>query len=283
MSSDRIILVTGATGRQGGAVLRSLAGKGFRLLGMTRKPESGPARTLASQGVNIVKADFDDAASLSAALEGVWGALSVQPRDAGPAREEERGLRFARSARAAGVQHFVYHSVASADRRTGIPHFESKARIEDTVRSLCFPSHVIVRPAFFMENLRAPSFLSGGTLTAAIKPTTRLQMIAVRDIGEYGARAFLEADRLNRREIDIAGDAVTMSEAATTLSAALGRPIEFVQAPIAEVRTLSPAYATMLEWFDRVGYDIDIPALVREFGLQPTTLAAWSRMAPVVH
>jgi uncharacterized protein YbjT (DUF2867 family) len=136
---------------------------------------------------------------------------------------------------------------------------------------------VIIRPVFFMENLSTPFFLNGNTLSTALKPTTRLQMIAVRDIGEYGARAFIEAERLNRREIDIAGDVVTMPDTADTLSAALGRLIEFVQVPIADIRKNSDGFATMLEWFDRVGYDADIPALVREFGIQPTTLATWSK------
>lgn len=278
MAETRTILVSCARGRQGGAVVRALAGKGFRLRGMTRQPESDGARALASQGVEIVKADFDDPASLKAALQGAWGALSIQnTREAGVTKEEEQGMRFARIARDVGVQHFVYHSVGSADRRTGIPHFDNKARIEDTVRSLRFPSHVIIRPVFFMENLSTPFFLNGSTLATALKPTTRLQMIAVRDIGEYGARAFIEAERLNRREIDIAGDVVTMPDTADTLSAALGRPIEFVQVPIADIRKNSDGFATMLEWFDRVGYDADIPALVREFGIQPMTLATWSK------
>jgi uncharacterized protein YbjT (DUF2867 family) len=281
MAAARTILITGATGRQGGAVLRALAGKGFRLRAMTRTPGSDAARALADHRVEIVTADFDDPASLKTALQGAWGTLAIQStQDAGVKKEEEQGHRFARIARDAGVQHFVYHSVGSAHRRTGIPRFEAKARIEDTVRALRFPSHVIVRPVFFIENLTNPRFLTGNTLVAALKPTTKLRMIAVRDIGEYGARAFTDAERLNRREIDIAGDVQTMSDAAVTLSVALGRPIEFVQQPIAEVRKHSEDYAMMLEWLDRVGYDADIPALVREFGIQPTSLAAWVKTLP---
>jgi uncharacterized protein YbjT (DUF2867 family) len=175
-----------------------------------------------------------------------------------------------------GVQHFVYHSVGSAHRKTGIPHFDNKARVEDTVRSLDFPSHVIIRPVFFMENLLSPWFLNGDKLYAAIKPTTVLQMIAVSDIGQYGARAFTDAAKLNRREIDIAGDEVTIPQAAAILTKALGRTIEFVQIPIEEVRKNSVDFALMLEWFDRVGYDADIPASTREFGIAPTTLSAWA-------
>jgi uncharacterized protein YbjT (DUF2867 family) len=277
MTSERTVLITGATGKQGGAVIRALMGKGFRLRAMTRKTDSAAALALAAAGVELVKGDLDDAASLKAALTGAWGALAVQNTwEAGVEKEEEQGKRFATVAREVGVQHFVYQSVGSAHRKTGIPHFDNKARIEDTVRSLNFPSHVIVRPVFFMENLLTPWFLNGDKLHAAMKPTTVLQMIAVSDIGHYGARAFTDAAKLNRREIDIAGDAATIPQAAAVLTKALGRTIEFVQIPIEDVRKNSVDFALMLEWFDRVGYEADIPALTREFGIPPTTLAAWA-------
>jgi uncharacterized protein YbjT (DUF2867 family) len=170
--------------------------------------------------------------------------------------------------------------VGSAHRRTGIPHFENKWRIEETVRSLRFPSHVIIRPVFFMENLTSPFFLNGDKIYAALDPATVLQMIAVEDIGRYGARMFTDAARLNRREIDLAGDAATMPEAAKALSAGLGRPIEFVRIPLEQVRQNSEDLAIMLEWFERVGYDADIPALEREFGITSTTLTAWAAKLP---
>jgi uncharacterized protein YbjT (DUF2867 family) len=277
MTSERTILITGATGKQGGAVVRALTGKGFHLRAMTRKPDSDAALALAAAGVELVRGDLDDTASLKSALAGAWGTLAVQNTwEAGVEKEEEQGKRFATIAREAGVRHFVYQSVGSAHRKTGIPHFDNKSRVEDTVRSLNFPTHVILRPVFFMENLLSPWFLKGDTLYAAMKPTTVLQMIAVGDIGLYGARAFTDAATLNRREIDIAGDAVTIPQAAAILTKALGRTIEFVQIPIEEVRKTSADMALMLEWFDRVGYEADIPALTREFGIPPTTLAAWA-------
>src|SRR5438876_5722811 len=112
------------------------------------------------------------------------------------------------------------------DRRTKrrASHFDNKWRIEETVRDLRFPSHVILRPVFFMENLLAPFSLQGSTLAWALGPGTQLQMIGVDDIGWFGARAFTDAGALNRREIDLAGDVRTMAEAAQTLTEALGRP-----------------------------------------------------------
>jgi uncharacterized protein YbjT (DUF2867 family) len=177
----------------------------------------------------------------------------------------------------AGVEHYVYTSVGSAHKQTGVPHFDSKWRIEETVRALRFPSHVILRPVFFMENLLAPFSLHGDTLAWALGPDTSLQMIAVDDIGWLGARAFTDAAALNRREIDLAGDVQTMTQAAEILTKALGRRIAFAQTPIEAVRQYSQENALMLEWFERVGYSADIDGLEREFGRSLTKLPDWAR------
>jgi uncharacterized protein YbjT (DUF2867 family) len=280
MTENENILVTGATGKQGGAVARELLARGYSIRAMTRKPESEEARALAGLGAEIVRGDLDDAASLAEAVQGMWGVFAIQNTwEAGVEREEEQGKRFAQVAKDGGVQHFVYSSVASADRNTGIPHFENKWRIEEMVRSLKFPSYTIIRPVFFMENFLSPWFKPGldqGKLAMGIKPTTVLQMIAVEDIGKYGAWAFESHEALNGRAIDIAGDAKTMPETARIIGSATGRKIEFVQTPIEEVRRWSEDYAIMLEWFDAVGYDVDIRARARESGIRPTTLAAWA-------
>ena len=274
---SRSILITGATGKQGGAVADQLAGTGFSLRAMTRKPDSPAARALAARGIAVVPGDLDDEASVRSALAGAWGAFAVQNTwEAGVEGEEAQGKRFVKLAKEAGVHHLVYSSVGSADRQTGIPHFENKWRIEETVRGLNFPSHVILRPVFFMENLVSPFILNGDKLVSALDPTTVLQMIAVQDIGKYGARAFLDAEALNRREIDLAGDALTLTDAATQLGRALGRPLAYQPIPMAEVRKNSEDMALMLEWFERTGYDVDIPELEREFGIAPTRFAAWA-------
>ena len=121
----------------------------------------------------------------------------------------------------------------------------------------------------------APSIPSITAL--ALGPGTKLQMIAVDDIGWFGARAFTDAAALNRREIDLAGDVRTMREAAEILAEALGRPIAFAQTPIEQVRQYSKEMALMLEWFERVGYSADIAGLEREFGRALTKLPDWAR------
>ncbi len=280
MKDEKSVLVTGATGHQGGAVARELLARRYRVRAMTRHPDSEAAQELVRLKADVVEGDLDDAESLARAVEGVWGVFAVQNTwEAGVEREEEQGKRFAKVCREADVSHFVYSSVGSADRRTGIPHFENKWRIEETVRQLDFPSHTILRPVFFMENFLAPwmrEALEEGKLAVALQPTTVLQMIAVGDIGRYGAWAFEHHRQLNGRAIDIAGDERTMPETARILAAAAEREIEFVPVPIGEVRKFSEDMATMFEWFDAVGYNVDIKALAEESDIRPTTLTEWA-------
>jgi uncharacterized protein YbjT (DUF2867 family) len=259
---------------------RELLAAGHKVVAMTRKPQSDRARALAALGATLVQGDLDDTASVRRALEGAWGAYAVQNTwEAGVAKEEEQGKRFAELARRAGVQHYVYSSVASAHRRTGIPHFDNKWRVEETVRGLGFPSHVIIRPVFFMENLLSPWFkpgLDGGTLAIGIKPATVLQMIAVRDVGRYLFLAFEKPQELMGKAIDIAGDALTMPQTAGAISEVAKKPVAHVQVPIEDVRKMSEDYALMLEWFDRVGYDVDIAGNARTYGIRPSTFKEWA-------
>jgi uncharacterized protein YbjT (DUF2867 family) len=114
-------------------------------------------------------------------------------------------------------------------------------------------------------------------LAQPLGPDTKLQMIAVDDIGWFGARAFTDAAALNGREIDLAGDVRTIPEAAEILTEALGRPIMFAQTPIEQVRQYSKDMAATLAWFGRVGYSADIARLDREFGRSLTKLPDWAR------
>jgi uncharacterized protein YbjT (DUF2867 family) len=279
MANDKVVLITGATGKQGGATLRHLAKRGgFKLRAMTRKPDSDAAKALAALGAEVVAGDLDDAASLERAVAGAWGVFSVQNTwEAGVEKEEEQGKRLAKIARDKGVQHFVYTSVGSADEGTGIPHFENKFRVEQTVKQLGFPSHVILRPVFFMENLPSPWFLNGDKLNTALKPETKLQMVAVDDVGKFSAKAFTDADKFKGAEIDYAGDAVTMAEAAAALSELTGKTVTYQPIPISAVRANSEDFAKMLEWFDAGGYTADIPTLESQWGIRPATLKQWVR------
>ena len=277
MSNDNIVLITGATGHQGGATLRHLAQHGgFRLRAMTRHPDGEPAQALRKLGAEVVGGDLDDVASLERAVTGAWGVYSVQNTwEAGVAREEEQGKRLAKVARERGVRRFVYASVGSAHKATGIPHFDNKFRIEQTVKGLGFPSYAIVRPVYFMENLLAPWSVQGDKLTGPMDPGTKLQMVAADDIGRFGARAFIEADRHANAEVDIAGDAVTMVEAATGLSEITGKTVMYQRIPLEMIRQNSEDMAIMFSWFEKVGYSADIAGLERSWGVRPRTFREW--------
>jgi uncharacterized protein YbjT (DUF2867 family) len=115
MTNDRTILITGVTGNQGGAVAQALKGSGFHLRGLTRKPDSERAAALARDGVDIVKGDLDDEATLRPALAGAWGVFGVQKAgEAGVEREEAQGKRLATLARDITSTH-------PWDRRTSKP------------------------------------------------------------------------------------------------------------------------------------------------------------------
>ena len=277
--ADKLVLITGATGHQGGATLRHLAKRGgFRLRALTRKPEGDAAKAVAALGAEVVAGDLDDAASLERALAGAWGVYAVQNTwEAGVEKEEAQGKRIAKLAREAGVQRYVYASVGSAHKSTGIPHFDNKFRIEETVKALGFPSYAIIRPVFFMENLLSPWSLSGDKLAMGLAPNTKLQMIAADDIGKFGAKAFAEADQMKNVELDIAGDAVTMTEAAAALGPVVGKTLTYQQLPIEAVRQQSEDVAKMIEWFESTGYSADIAGQDKRTGIRALTLAEWAR------
>ncbi len=280
MADEKSVLVTGATGQQGGAVARELLGKGYKVKALVRNPESPKARKLAAMGAELVQGDFDDAASLRNAMNNVWGVFAIQNTwEAGVEKEEEQGKRMAKIAKECGVRHYVYSSVQSCEKNTGIPHFDNKYRVEETVRQLGFPSYTILRPVFFMENWIAAWFKPGidqGNVAIGVKPDTKIQMVTVADIGKYGLWAFENHDELNGRAIDIAGDELTPPQIASVISGIKGDDIGFFQVPIEEIRKFSDDFATMLEWFDNVGYNVDIDKSAEESGIKPTPFDEWA-------
>jgi uncharacterized protein YbjT (DUF2867 family) len=190
MSNTRSVLVTGATGQQGGAVVRALMTRGHRVKAITRRPESDGAKRLTAAGVQVVAGDLDDAASVAAAAEGVDAMfLMGNSYEAGVEAETRQGILAADAAKVAGVGHLIYSSVADADKKTGIPHFESKYLVEKHVAGLGI-SYTISAPVAFMENIVAPwsiGALRQGTHAFAMPPKRILQLVAVADIGAFVA------------------------------------------------------------------------------------------------
>ena len=156
MTTKRSVLVTGATGQQGGAVAHALLSRGHRVKALTRKPDSDAARRLASAGAEVVAGDLGDAASVVKAASGVDTMfLMGNSYEAGMEAETRQGIIAADAAKAAGIGHLIYSSVADADKETGIPHFESKYLVEKHVAGLGIP-YTISAPVAFMENIVAP-------------------------------------------------------------------------------------------------------------------------------
>ncbi len=268
MSNIRTILVSGATGQQGGAVARALAARGHRVKGLTRRPDSDAARRLAATGVEVVAGNLDDKASVVQAAKGVDTMyLMGNSYEAGIEAETRQGIIAADAARQAGIGHLIYGSVGDADRKTGIPHFDSKYLVEQHIVGLGIP-YTISAPVAFMENTVAPWSIGGlkqGVYAAALPPARKLQQIAIDDIGHFVATLAERREQVFGKRFDIAGDELSGEEQAKVLTEAIGRPIRFQELPIAAMRQQSEDAALMFEWFDRTGYSADIAALRRDF------------------
>jgi uncharacterized protein YbjT (DUF2867 family) len=252
-----LILVTGATGKQGGAVIRHLRAKGFAVRALTRDPDRPEARALIDQtGIEVSRGDYEDQSSLLRALEDVYGVFSVQPAHNGAEAEVRQGIALTDAAHSSEISHFVYSSVGSADQHTGIPHFDSKWKIEEHLRGTGMP-YTILRPVFFMENwLAMKGTLDRGQLLLPLTPETILQQIAVDDIGQFAVMAFEHPGKWQGTATDLAGDELFLDQTAQTLHATYSQiPWEDFE------RQAGPEMTTMFRWFQDVGYHADITKL----------------------
>ncbi len=268
MSEQLTVLVTGATGQQGGMVARTLKSRGHSVLGLTRNPDSPSARELKDLGIGVIAGDFNDPPSLVTAAQGVDAVyVMATPFEAGTEAETRQGIAAVDAAKSAGVRHLVYSSVSDADRETGVPHFDSKYQVEKHIQAQNLP-YTIVAPAYFMENLLAPFMLPGlkqGILSMAMPETRGLQQISVQDIASFTALVLENRDRFLGRRVDIAGDEVEGARVAEMLSRVSGHQIDYAEADIGELLAMNQDLGKMFEWFNQVGYSADIPALRRDY------------------
>jgi uncharacterized protein YbjT (DUF2867 family) len=265
--NNRLILVSGATGRQGGAVLRALRDKGYPVCALVRNPDRPEAHALVGHGTEILRGDLNDMPSLMRAVEGVYGAYGVTSRkDGGVEGEIQQGKNLIDAAKRSRVSHFVLSSVAAADQRTGIPHFESKFLIEEHLRSSGV-KYTIFRPVFFMENWLGmrQTIEEEGTLTLPLNPDTRMPMIAVHDIGAFVGIAFDHPGNWHGRIVQIAGDELAMTEIAESLGRLAGREVKYVQVSWEDYEAKAGReIALMYRWFQQHGFPVDIGALRQE-------------------
>ena len=266
MSKKLAVVVTGATGNQGGAVVKSLLERGHALRAVTRNTDSAKARDLANAGVTLVRASLEDTAALTKALEGATSLFAMTtPFGVGTQAETLQGISAADAAKVAGV-HLVFTSVGSANRQTGVPHFDSKFEVEKHIAKIGVRA-TILAPVYFMDNLHfGKEQLAKVIYAAPLPPTRRLAQVAIADIGAVAVRLLEDPGRFAGKRFDLASDELTGNDVVTTLSRITGRPFSYFQVPLDVIRQrMGEDGAKMYEWFDRVGFTVDRAALRREF------------------
>lgn len=213
---DKIILVTGATGKQGGAAVRHLIKAGVKVRALTRKPDSNSAIALSKLGVEVVKGNLNDINSLDKAVNGVYGVFAVTNFwEFGTGKKEVlQNKTLTDLAKKHGVQHFVLASIARCDDNPNLAHFVTKYECEKYIQSSGLP-YTFLRAVYFMDNLKPKG--QGASFHWAILPSTlgdktTLQMISTEDIGWFAANAFLHPDQYLNKTLDIAGDEVTYAQ-----------------------------------------------------------------------
>ncbi|WP_290055992.1 NmrA family NAD(P)-binding protein [Amycolatopsis solani] len=284
------VLVTGATGKQGGATARALLKAGIPVRALVRDPAR--AQAVRELGAELVVGDLYDPESLRPAVRGVRGVFSVQMPDLSDLdgdSEWVQGRNLIDAAREAGVPQFVHTSVSGAGQHRSVPgwnegrwtsmehYLETKTALQDRVRDAGFAHWTLLKPGFFMENFLPPSFLlPHGRLVTTIKPATELALVAVADIGAAAAAAFADPARFHRVELELASERMTMTEVAAILSRALGTELTAPDLTAAEaVAAGAPAFAVRHEWQNEVGHPAR-PEFARALGVPLTSFAEWA-------
>ncbi|MFE7741756.1 SDR family oxidoreductase [Nocardia sp. NPDC057455] len=290
------VLVTGATGMQGGAAVQALLRAGHPVTAFVRDPASAPAQALAAQGVALATGNLEDPASLEAAAAGHDAVFSVQlagvdPAD--PGAEQRQARNIATAAKRAGVTQIIHTSVSATGWREQHPdieitdpvmkaYWDEKEAAEEVIRQAGFDHWTILKPAFYMDNYLPPKReyqfpdLAQDKLVTATSPQTVLALINSDDFGAAVAAAVADPGKFHQAEIDLAGDALTHTEIADTLSKAASREITAVfVSPEEQARRLGAPSAYSQIWNDLVGYPAR-PHHAAAYGLTTTTLEQWA-------
>src|SRR5437879_1103076 len=255
--------VTGSTGKQGGNVARLLLKRGRSARSVARTADSPAARELAKLGAEIVTGDLSDRASVERAVEGGDACFGMgRPWEAGMEAETKQGGTVADAAKAKG-KYLVYSSVGSANKNTGIPHFDSKWRVEQHIANIGAEA-AIIAPVYFMENVIAfgKQQLKEGLYATPLRSDRKLAQIALDDIAGFTVLALENKERFIGKRIDLASDDLTGGQVAEILTRVIGKPIKYFQVPIENIRKMSEDMTKMYEWFEGVGYSVDRKSVV---------------------
>ncbi|MEU6367045.1 NmrA/HSCARG family protein [Streptomyces sp. NPDC046931] len=273
------MLVLAATGGQGSAVTDALVGRGVPVRALVRDPGQPAARALADRGVEVVAGSLTDPESLASAMTGVAGVFAfTTPFESGVEAEVAQGRAILSAAYEQRVPHLVFSSVAGADQDSGVPHFDSKARVEAELISGDVP-YTILGPTYFFDNaLGGAERILGGVLELPLPPDRPLQQLARPDLGAFAAEVLLHPGAYTGQRIELAGDAPTPARMAATLSEVLGREVRHHQVPLTAIG--SPDMHAMWTFLNGPGYRVDIPALREAHPeIHWTSFTDWARRA----
>lgn len=276
---SQTIAVLGATGRQGGAVARSLLGKGWHVRALTRSPASPAARALAAAGADVIAAEMDDRASLDAAFAGAYGVYSVQSsQTSGIEAEVRQGRNVADAAQRANVRHIVYGSAGTGDPGTGVRSWNSKLEIEAHMRALELPLTVL-RPMAFMELMTDKAFYppvsTWHVMPKLLGASTPVPWTAVDDLGAAATAAFADSERFVGRDLPLASDLRPIDECRELHRQVFGRRPRSVPMPVWMFeRVADRDLTTMWRWWREARPQTDTRPL-REICPGALTVREW--------
>jgi uncharacterized protein YbjT (DUF2867 family) len=290
----RVMLVTGATGAQGGATARALLARGHSVRFFTRDIKSRRARDLIGLGADAIPGDFEDRRALQAAMRGVKGVFSVQVPDIdGTDSERRHGFALIEAAVASNVAQFVHTSVSCAGKHESFPrwregywsrkYWTDKWEIEQAVRGAGFESWTVLEPAFMMDNFAQPKArymfpqLAAGEIATVLHAGTRMQLISADDVGSFACAAFEAPTTYHGRTIELAAESLTMPEVAQTLTRVTAKRVVAVElTPEQAIASgLSPGWVRSQEWSNAIGYCADIASL-QQYGIELTSFERWA-------
>ncbi|MDA1359838.1 NmrA family NAD(P)-binding protein [Glycomyces luteolus] len=282
-ASEKTILVTGATGRQGGAVTARLLADGWHVRALTRDPDSTKAKALKASGAEVVPGDLDHRASLDAAVAGAYGVFSVHAGayEGGPygddlGHEARSAAKIGAAAQAAGVVHVVHSSSVGVGGplERSMDMLQRKAEAEAAIRESGV-SLTILRPTAFMENT-FDSFreLQNGALVSTLRADTYEPLIAAADIAAFAAIAFTDPRRHRGQVHELAGDDLTQADKAALIGRVVGREVPYVEITVEQIAKESPTTAKMIALINEHRIPVDIAAL-REIHPGLLTFEQW--------
>ncbi|GAA1712679.1 NmrA/HSCARG family protein [Brachybacterium phenoliresistens] len=281
MQGTDTIAVFGATGQQGGAVVDALLERGARVRALVRSPESDRSQALAARGVELAGVRIEDPASVVAALAAV-DAFSFMTPEADSLEQVEEEVRIGTAlvdaAVAARVPHVVFTSVFGAERETGVPHHDSKHRIEEHLRRSGLRA-TMVRPTGFMENfttVMAPTMEDGTILVRMPLPEdVPLKLVSIRDIGRIAAAILLGTVVVPGGAVEVIGDELTGAQIAAAFGAHAGIPARYEALPLSVLPT--ELDRVMFREFAKASEHPSDIAAVREIEPSVRDLSQWIR------